>query len=467
MIVEKIRQMYGSAEISTKIAVTYAACFLILLLILNAVMYFGTFRALYRPAERSIKYSMQSVKELLENLEQDTAAVNPNTIREPLVTGVVLRVVDDDGNVFIDTDKNYPSAETVAQGILKDPPIFASNDMDVAEVEGALIYRAKMDYTYDGQHVTIYFYRTITSEEFLLNDLENILLALDFFGILLAAGAGHFVSRRVLKPIKTMTLHAQNIAFGKMGGRIEIPPADDELAGLARTFNEMLDRVQGGINQQQKFIMNASHELINPATAIYGCADLIRHYGADDKNLVEENLNIIFEEVRNMDNILQNLLFIARIDQNRQQLNKEMLELSNIVEYAVDMTRVMAPARRIILVDNDEASIFADNAMIRQLIRIFLENAVKNAPAGGTVTVSSNNTGSETQLRISNSGGLAQEELNWIFDKPFKIGDEERMRGGLEFSVAKWIMENHGIKIRAQSEVGATDFMLTIPTARG
>lgn len=466
MIVEKISQSYSSAEISTKITVIYAACILVLLLIINAVMYFGAFRALYRPAERSIKNSMQRVEELLQTLEENVDAVNPDNIREPLSAGVVLRVVDDEGNVFVDTDKRYPSVSKIDDGILKDPPIFADNAMDVAEVGNSLIYRAKMDYSYYGEHVAIYFYRTITSEKVLLSELEKFLLILDVAGILLAAGIGHFVSRRVLKPIKTMTEHAKNIAFGKMGGRIEIPPADDELAELAKTFNEMLDRLQGGINQQQKFIMNASHELINPATAIYGCADLIKHYGADDKNLVDENLNIIFEEVHNLDNILQNLLFIARIDQNRQQLNKENLELSNIVEYAVDMTRVTSPSHRVILICNDEASIFADNAMIRQLIRIFLESAVKNAPADETVTVSSENTGSQIQLSISNTGGLAQENIARIFDSPFKIGDEARMSGGLEFAVAKWIMENHGIKIKVDTEAGrGTIFTLTIPAA--
>ncbi len=360
MIAEKIRQAYRSAEISTKIAVTYAACFLVLLLVLNAVMYIGVSRAFYDPAERTIIFSMQKVRELLENLEIDYSAVNPDNIREPLVTGVVLRAVDDDGEVFVDTDKKYPSAEKVDAGILSDPPIFASDDMEVAEVGSALIYRAKMDYIYGGEHVTLYFYRTITSQKAALDNLETLLLALDALGIFLAAAAGHFVSSRVLKPIKTMTTHAQNIAFGKMGGRLEIPPSDDELSALAKTFNEMLDRLQGGINQQQKFVLDASHELINPATAIAGCVELLKRYGARDRQSLNENLDIIFEEVQNIDNILQNMLFIARTDQNRQKLHREKLELANIVEYAVDTMRVLAPEHRLELLRNDDATIFGD-----------------------------------------------------------------------------------------------------------
>ena len=465
MIAEKIRQTYRSAEISTKITATYAACFLALLLILNAVMYIGVSRAFYTPAEQTIKFSMQEVRKLLENLEHDYSAVNPDNIREPLVTGVVLRVVDDAGEVFVDTDKKYPPAEEIDAGILKDPPIFASDDMEVAEFNDALIYRAKMDYTYDGQHVTIYFYRTITPQKSALDDLESLLLALDLLGIFLAAGAGHFVSRKVLSPIKTMTIHAQNIAFGKMGGRLEIPPSDDELSALAKTFNEMLDRIQGGINQQQKFVLDASHELINPATAIVSCVELLKRYGADDKNSLDENLGIISEEVKNLDNILQNMLFIARTDQNSQKLHKEKLELANIVEYAVDTTRVLSPEHRIELLRNDDATIFGDEVMIRQLLRIFLENAVKYTPAGGKITVSSEKAGGKVQLSISDTGiGIAQADIGKIFDRFFKGGTEGTAGGGLGLAIAKWIAERHEIKIDVASELGAgSTFTLTFP----
>ena len=467
MSVEKILQLYRNAEISTKITFIYAAVFILLLLILNAVMYIEISRVFFRPAARTISFSMQNVQNFLRPLKPELLALDRNDFREMLVTGVVMRAVDDDGNIFIDTDEHYPSDEIVSRGIMTDPPILASQNMDVAEIGGALVYRAKMDYSSSGgKHTTIYFYRTITSQKNLLNDLECHLLILDVAGILLAAGAGYFVSRKVLKPIKTMTLHAQNIAFGKMGGRIDIPPADDEISALAKTFNEMLDRIQGGIDQQQKFILNASHELLNPATAIFGFADLLKHYGADDKELLKENVEGIFAEVHNIENILQNLLFIARTDQNRQKLNRENLELSNIVEYAVDTARVMSPSYVIELAQNDDATVFADDAMIRQLIRIFLENAVRNTPAGGKITVSSACADGKILLNISDTGALTvTEKLNDFFNSTFEIDDRIKISGGLGFAVAKWISEKHGIKISVASEKEyGTVFTLTIPT---
>ena len=102
-----ILQKFRNAEISTKITWTYTACFILLLMIINAVMYFGVFYALYRPASRSIKFSMENVKNLMDNIAQDTHAFQVGSIHEPLVAGVVLRVIDDAGNILIDSDAHF------------------------------------------------------------------------------------------------------------------------------------------------------------------------------------------------------------------------------------------------------------------------------------------------------------------------------------------------------------------------
>ena len=463
---EKIRQIFHNAEISTKITAVYAICFLILLAIINAVMYFGIFKTLYDPAEHTIKYSMEQTKILLANLAQDISAYDPDAIRKPLVAGVVLRVVKDSGEMPINTDENYLSLKDFEENILKPAPIFADNDMDVAEINGALVYRAQMEDTFFGEHCTFYFFRTITSQKFLLEDLERILLALDVFGIIFAVIIGKSMSRRILKPIKTMTQHAQNIAYGQMDDRIAIPPANDELTALAKTFNDMLDRIQGGIDAQKKFVLDASHELINPATAILNGVNYLKRYGSKDKDSFNENVDIIFSEIQSIGDILQNMLFLARTDHNRQPLIKTNLEMADLVEYAVDMTRVATQNHRVELLENDEATIFGDENTIRQMLLIFLDNAAKFTPAGGKIVVNSFLDGKNIRLSIADNGiGIAPENLGKIFDRFFKVANENVDGSGLGLSVAKWIAERHGIKIGVESELGkGSTFTLTIPT---
>ena len=468
-VIEKIKSKINGFEISTKITLGYTACFITLLILINAAMWFGVTTALYTPAEKAIRYSMVQIEKVFEELEENYEAFNPNAFRGALVAGVVLRVVDSRGIVFIDTDKKYPSIEKFKEGYLTNPPLFAENDFEVAQIDSALIYRAEMKYTHDNETVTLYFFRTITSELKLFDTLESVLLCLDVLGIIAALFIGRYLSRRVLKPIKTMNELAREIAFEKMEGRIPIGTADDELNELAKTLNEMLNRLQGGINKQRKFVSDASHELRTPAAVIKGYIEFIETYGTADEALLKENLKVIGSEAQNMQNLLENLLFLSRTDQNRQKLHKKILDLDDIVGDVMSKMKTVIKTHKVNLLKNDPAQIFGDETTIRQMIRIFLDNAVKYTPEGGSISVASKIDGNKILLDISDSGiGIAPENQQKIFDRFFRIDSEDLVSeangSGLGLSIAKWIADEHGIKISVASELGkGTTFTLAIP----
>ncbi len=461
-----LKQKYQNAEISTKITMTYTACFILLLMIINAVMYFGVYYALYRPASRSIQYSMKSVKDLMDTLAQNPHDFNPNSIREPLVAGVVLRAIDDNGNILADTDSHYLTNDDFNKTIIENPSILSNEDMEVAAYRDALVYRSKMDYTFEGEHVTLYFFRTITSEKTLLDNLENMLLVLNILGIIFAVAFGNITSKKILKPIKTMTEHAEKIAFGKMDGRIEIPPANDELTELAKTFNEMLDRVQGGINSQQEFVIKASHALLNPATAVLGSTETLKKYGLEEPKIFYEMTDAISDSIISMDRILRNLLFISRVDQNRQKVNKAKLNLAYLIQQAVELKQITAPSYNFQILQNDDAAICGDEDLILQMLEVFLDNAVKYNPDNKKIIVVSKVIGDKINLSISDSGaGIEPEHFDKIFERFFRICAVEDVEGGgLGLTIARWIADSHNIKIEIASELGkGTTFTLIIP----
>ena len=468
-VIEKIKSKTSGLGISTKITLGYAACFIALLILINAAMWIGVMTALYRPAENSLRYSMEQIKIVFDELEEDEEAYYPNAFRGALVAGVVLRVVDEHGIIFIDTDKKYPSIKMFEENILDDPPIYADDELEIAQIGSALVYRAQMNYTHDGQTVTLYFFRTITSELILFERLEKFLIVLDILGIIAALFFGRMLSSRILHPIKTMNELAREIAFEKMSGRIPLGEANDELNELAKTLNKMLDRLQGGINKQQKFVSDASHELRTPAAVIKGYIEFIEHYGTEDKELLTENLKMIGSEAQNMQALLENLLFISRTDQNRQKLNKKTLDLDDIVGDVMQKMKVAIKTHKVALIKNDPAQIFGDETTIRQMMRIFLDNAVKYTPEGGSITVDSKVAGDKVLLSISDSGiGIAPENVDKIFDRFFRVDTEDLVSeangSGLGLSIAKWIADAHGIKISVASELGkGTTFTLEIP----
>lgn len=470
-VIERINRKINGLGISAKITLGYATFFAILLAVINFVMWLGVMYALYDPAEKTIRYSMTEIKKVLEVLEENYSTYNPNLFRDSLVAGVVLRVVDERGEVFIDTDENYPSIERFNRGILRDPPLFSEEDFEVSRIGSALIYCAKTDYTHDDETVTLYFFRTITSELKLFYNLEKFLLALDVVGIFLSIGAGYLLSRKILTPIKTMNELAREIAFEEMSGRIPIGTADDELNELAKTLNKMLDRLQGGINKQQKFVSDASHELRTPAAVIKGYIDFIETYGTADEALLKENLKVIGSEAQNMQALLENLLFLSRTDQHRQKLNKKILDLDDIVGDVMSKMKTVVKTHTVELQRNEPAKIFGDETMIRQMLRIFLDNAVKYTPEGGSIKVASTIDDKKILLSISDSGiGIAPENQQKIFERFIRIDSEDLVSeangSGLGLSIAKWIADNHEIKISVVSTLGkGTTFTLEIPIA--
>lgn len=470
-ITEKIQTKYQNSKISTKITWTYAICFVILLALINAALWIGVSYALYIPAEHTIEYSMKNVQELLSKLEDDATYFNPGKVREPLVPGVVLRVADGEGNVFINTDPNYLADMRFEDYILKSPPLFANKDMEIARFGNALVYRAKLDYFHDNEHFILYFYRTITSMSHIFDQLALFLMFIDIFALVLAKKIGKVVSRSILQPVTEMTNLARRIAFEKLGERVPIPPANDELTELAKTLNAMLDRLEGGINRQQKFVSDASHELRTPATVIAGYIEILEKYGSSDKALMVESVEAIRSEAQNMKTLLENLLFLARTDQDRQKIYKTKFDLSELVSEVLRKMQTVITTHEVELLRNDRAEIFADRTMILQMLRIFLDNATKYTPEGGKITVRSEVAKGKIKLSIQDTGiGIAAQNLEKIFERSTRLDSEDlvkKVRGsGLGLSIAKWIAARHDIKIEVESQLGrGTKFILNIPQA--
>ena len=200
-----------------------------------------------------------------------------------------------------------------------------------------------------------------------------------------------------------------------------------------------------------------------------GYIDFIETYGTADEALLKENLKVIGSEAQNMQALLENLLFLSRTDQHRQKLHKKDLDLDDIVGDVMSKMKTVVKTHNVELEKNTPAKIFGDETTIRQMIRIFLDNAVKYTPEGGSIKVSSVRDGKNILLKISDSGiGIAPENREKIFDRFCRIDSEDLVSAvngsGLGLSIAKWIADRHDIKISVDSALGrGTTFTLEIP----
>ena len=469
--IDRLKRKFNGFDISKKIAFAYATFFALLLGLINFVMWLGFMNALFTPAERAINYSMVEVAGVLENLNDNYASFNKDPLRDKLVAGVVLRVVTDDGKLIVNTDENYPSIEDFNSGIMRDPPSFTDEDLQISEFRNALIYCGTMRFEpTNEQGATLYFFRTITSELKTFHRLETILFGIDAVGLFLALVAGLWLSRKTLTPIKEMNKVAREIVFENMDGRIPISSANDELAELGKTLNEMLDRLQGGIDQQKDFVANTSHELGQPATVFLGYVNLLKDGGINDPELLNEAIEVIGKEANNLKNLLENISILSRSDRNRLNFSKEVLDIDDIIFDIIRSAKVYVTTHEVKLTRNDPAKIFGNGAAVKQLIRALFENAIKYTPEGGFVKINSVVKGDKVFLSIADSGiGIAPEYQSKIFDRGFRVNKKSAVKGsGLGLAMAKAIADNHKIKITVESELGkGTTFTLAIPIDEG
>ena len=414
----------------------------------------------------------------------DKVIVSRNDLRQNMadnmtfgmVPGVFLKITDAEGDVVYDTDVFSPSLQQLQEHVREQPPLWANPNFQVVEIGNFVIYYKEVPVAINGEHYSLHFFRTITTETRLLGFIQQILLVEMVLGLVLALFLGYFVSQRLLQPIRSMTDMVKSIEVSDLGTRLEVSDTKDELSELAVTFNRMLERIQQGFDQQQRFVSDASHELRTPVTVIKGYADMLSRWGRHDEETLQEGLDAIGSEAENMQELIEKLLFLARADQKRQILHREPLELHVLVEDVFRKMQLTAADHQLQLLANEPALVVADKVTMRQMLRIFLENAVKYTPAGGVIRLSSSlcpEDAGSLALMIEDTGiGIAEEEQEKIFQRFYRVDSSRTKEAGqpggtgLGLSIAKWIADRHGIKIRVASQPGAgTRFTLLIPLA--
>lgn len=456
-------------RISTKITLMYAAILFFVLILSTTILGMGAYIFFYRQAEVDLD---RSIRHVMNNIESGNAAEAKFWFEGPVIPGVIVRITDDAGRVVLDTDPHFPSNAAIEQGHVQ-TPFWANPEMEVSEFRNGSVYHAQRTLEYGGTTYRIHFFRTITTEKDFFYSLQRLLFYTVAICFVLALIAGHFISRRILTPIRAITRTAGSIEVERLGQRLTIPRARDELSELARTFNRMLERLQEGFVQQQRFVSDASHELRTPLTVILGYSDMLSRWGREDKDILEEGITAIRSEAENMQQLIEKLLFLARADQKRQAVHKEAVLLTEILSDTMEKMQMVTASHEVVLDRNDEAVVSADPVLLRQLFRIFLENSRKYTPAGGHIRASSimAEDGKSVTVTLSDDGiGIAPEHQAHIFERFYRV-DSSRTKetggSGLGLSIARWIAEQHGIHIAVKSAEGqGTDISLVIPTIK-
>jgi len=303
-----------------------------------------------------------------------------------------------------------------------------------------------------------------------LGVLAMSLAAAFLFAILLTIFIGSRVSRKMLSPIDNMTRTARSISAGDLNTRLDTVYSHDELKDLTVTFNEMLDRIQNSFEQQKTFVADASHELRTPIAVIQGYANLLDRWGKEDKTVLAESIAAIKAESDFMKQLVEKLLFLAGADKNDHALERVPFALNELIDEVVRETRLIDTDHSILCKANDNAVVKGDRTLVKQALRILVDNGIKYTPAGGSVIIDSRLQNQKALITIQDTGiGISTEELPHIFERFYK-SDRARTRenggAGLGLSIAKLIIEKNQGNIQVESSLGqGTKFSICLPMA--
>lgn len=324
------------------------------------------------------------------------------------------------------------------------------------------ILRDKEDYYYRKTQVygayRLDFVRRMTEELKFLKILYELLLWIDAAALVAALLSGIYISRRALRPLKTIMQTARSIEIRNLSARIQLGPTKDELFELAAILNRMMDRIESGFDAQRRFVSDASHELRTPITVISGYVNLLARWGKDDPEALREGIDAIRAEAENMNQLIEKLLFLARADQNRQILRKSRFALRDLLEDISQETRLIAPHLAVRCDAPSACEILADESAVKQMIRSFVENSIKYTPPDGALTLGCRETPRGVCLSVEDTGiGIAPEDQDKVFDRFYRV-DASRSKHtggtGLGLAIAKWIADEHGASIALSSEEG-------------
>jgi len=224
--------------------------------------------------------------------------------------------------------------------------------------------------------------------------------------------------------------------------------------------------VERAIAHMRRFMADAAHELRTPLTVVRARAEVALQRGREPDEYVLA-LKSIERETERLTSIVEDLLMLARADAGERPIERRRVFLDDVTSDAAGTARVIAERRsvRLDVDDFEEAAVNGDPALLRQLVMILLDNAIKFTDEGGTIRVGVRPVAASATLTVSDTGiGIAPDQLGHVFER-FYRGDPSRTRGasrdastsqgaGLGLSIAQWIAEEHGGTIRIESEPG-------------
>ncbi len=291
---------------------------------------------------------------------------------------------------------------------------------------------------------------------------------------LLSGVLGWWAARSGLSPLRAMRARAQAVTAYKLDERMPVEAVPVEMADLAASLNDMLQRLQYDFQRLSEFSSDLAHELRTPITNLLTQTEVVLAQRRDEgayRDILASNA----EEFQRLARMVSDMLFLAKTEHGLFLPNRDRISLADETRALFDFYEAMADEKNISLQLQGDGHIDGDRLMLRRAVGNLLSNALRYAPPGSRVTVkiveSKRGSAENVSLSVGNTGPeIESEMLSRLFDRFFRA-DKSRVHpdadgAGLGLPITRAIVEAHGGSVYVASSVDETWFTLIFPKGK-
>ena len=352
----------------------------------------------------------------------------------------------------------------------------SSTPVTVPAVDGSLDYRAVATPLADGGTWVVAI--SLANVQATTDDLVRLVLIAGGVILIGAALVSWLIIRRSLRPIDEMIDTAEAIGAGDLSRRIDHPEDGTEIGRLAKALDDMLAQLDGAFaereaseEQLRRFAADASHELRTPIAAISGYAELYGQGGIPAGEPLDRAMGRIASESGRMGRLVEDLLLLARLDQE-QPLEWSEVDLAALARDAATDLRAVDPDRPVTLDTGDRVVVRGDERRLRQVVANLVSNARSHTPAGTPIHIAARlGSESEAVLVVADEGpGIDPQIRARVFDR-FYRGDKSRKVGtggsGLGLSIVAGVVAAHGGRVEVGDTTQGASLAVHLPVSDG
>jgi two-component system heavy metal sensor histidine kinase CusS len=371
-----------------------------------------------------------------------------------------IRLLDPQGRTYAETpgmDRLLPAGifPPARRGIGFQPINRQDADSTVYRAGAKLFSLITLNEESGGQAYTLQVAQDRSSDERVERNFAVLFVILLSGSVLSAVFIAIIVTRRGLRPLEQMTRSLGRVDPTHLKERIAPGDWPRELQPLAIAFDDMLKRLDDSFTRLSQFSADLAHELRTPVANMMGEAQvaLTRERTAAD---YRETIESAVGECERLSRIVDNLLFVARVDAAREPIGRKRFDARAAVEKIAEFYQTIAEDHHVTITCSGNGQIYADPDLFERAVGNLLDNALRFTPERGLIRIALSKHNSDFEVAVRDNGcGIAAEHLPHVFDRFYRAESSRGSDGaGLGLALVKSIVDLHGGSATIQSQVG-------------